>query len=225
MGDRQRRWRNSRKCWAGSGKPIGALLARTDFCGPRIKTQKALAMRARCVRKAGIFAGACVAGKILCGRSNVARAELLRPQRIRLPLDTQFVVSLGERLHECAGQTELAAKSARRVAAASQADRKRAEGRDASKHLVEQANELARQNKFPDALALLNQALEKNPKNGFAYTQKAKSISSMRRPDQARQALSSAGASALPALIFCTSWGVIAAQQGSRTKPWRRLKQ
>jgi superkiller protein 3 len=100
--------------------------------------------------------------------------------------------------------------------AASQADRKRAEDETQSKPLVEQANELARQNKFPDALELLKQALEKNPKNGFAYSQKAKIYFSMRQPDEAREAIQQALALQPFQPDFLYVLGVIAAQQGKR---------
>jgi superkiller protein 3 len=146
-----------------------------------------------------------------CGRA----AELLRPAANPPALDTQSLFLLGN-AYECAGQAELAAKVRDEFAVASQADRKRAEDETQSKHLVEQANQLARQNKFPDALALLNQALEKNPKNGFAYSQKAKIYFSMRRPDEARQAAQQALALQPFQPDFLYVLGVIAAQQGEQ---------
>ena len=142
-------------------------------------------------------------------------AELLRPAANPPALDTQSLYLLGN-AYECAGQTELAARVRDEFAAASQADRKRAEDETQSKHLAEQANELARQNKFPDALELLKQSLQKNPNNGFAYSQKAKICSSMHRPEEARQAIQQALALQPFQPDFLYVLGVIAAQQGKQ---------
>jgi len=164
------------------------------------------------------LAGRALLAKILvrlkqCGRA----AELLRPGANPSALDTQSLFLLGN-AYECAGQTELAARVRDEFSAASQADRKRAEDETQSKHLVEQANELARQNKFSDALALLSQALERNPQNGFAYSQKAKIYFSMRRPDEAREAIRQALALQPFQPDFLYVLGVIAGQQGKQNE-------
>src|SRR5262249_48624068 len=74
-------------------------------------------------------------------------------------------------------------------ATASQADRAQAENETQSKHLTDQAGELARQNQFREALDLLQQALDKNPQNGFAYSQQAKILFSMHDTSRAREAI------------------------------------
>jgi tetratricopeptide (TPR) repeat protein len=142
-------------------------------------------------------------------------AEVLQPTSNPPALDTQSLFLLGN-AYERAGQTELAASARDEFAAASQADRKRSEDETQSKHLVEQANDLARQNRFPDALELLNQALEKNPSNGFAYSQQAKIHFSMHRPEEARQAIQRALAIQPFQPDFLYVSGVIAAQQGKQ---------
>jgi len=158
--------------------------------------------------------GRALLAKILVRLKQCARAaEVLRPAASSPALDTQSLFLLGN-AYECAGQTELAARARDEFVVASQADRKRSEDETQSKHLVERANDLARQNKFPDALALLNQALEKNPRNGFAYSQQAKIYFSMRKPDQARQAIQQALALQPYQPDFLYVSGVIAAQQG-----------
>jgi len=142
-------------------------------------------------------------------------AELLRPAANPPALDTQSLFLLGNAF-ECAGQTALAASARDEFAAASQADRKHAEDETQSKHLVEQANDLARQNRFPDALRLLNQALEKNPMNGFAYSQRAKIYFSAGEPGEARQSIQRALAIQPYQPDFLYVSGVIAAQGGNQ---------
>jgi tetratricopeptide (TPR) repeat protein len=164
--------------------------------------------------------------KYLPGRALLARilvrlkqctraAEVLRPAANPPALDTQSLFLLGN-AYECAGQSALAASAHDEFATASQADRKQAEDEAQSKHLVEQANDLARQNNFPGALALLNQALEKNPKNGFAYSQQAKIYFSTRKPGEARQSIQRALAIQPHQPDFLYVSGVIAAQDGKQ---------
>jgi tetratricopeptide (TPR) repeat protein len=160
--------------------------------------------------------GRALLAKILVRLKQCARAaEVLRPAANPPALDTQSLFLLAN-AYECAGETELAASAREEFAAASQADRKRAEDETQSKHMVEQANDLARQNKFSDALELLNQALEKNPKNGFAYSQQAKIHFSMHRPEEAHQAIQRALALQPFQPDFLYVFGVIAAQQGKQ---------
>ena len=160
--------------------------------------------------------GRALLAKILVRLKQCARAaEVLRPAANPPVLDTQALFLLAN-AYDCAGESKLAANARDEFAAASQADRKRAEDETQSKHLVEQANGLARQNKFVDALALLNQALEKNPKNGFAYSQQAKICFSMRRPEEARRAIQQALALQPYQPDFLYVSGVIAAQQGKQ---------
>lgn len=181
------------------------------------QNEKALADAEQVVSaKPEYLPGRALLAKILVRLKECARAaEVLRPAVNPPPLDTQSLFLLGN-AYDCAGQSELAAGARAEFAAASQADRKRAEDETQSKHLVEQANELARQNKFPGALDLLQQALEKNPKNGFAYSQKAKIYFSMHKPDEAREAIQQALQIQPYQPDFLYVAGVIAAQQGKQ---------
>jgi Flp pilus assembly protein TadD len=160
--------------------------------------------------------GRALLAKILVRLKQCARAaEVLRPAVNPPALDTQSLFLLGN-AYECAGQSELAAGAREEFATASRGDRKRAEDETQSKHLVEQANELARQNKFSEALDLLQQALEKNSKNGFAHSQKAKIYFSMHKPDEAREAIQQALQIQPYQPDFLYVAGVIAAQQGKQ---------
>jgi Flp pilus assembly protein TadD len=181
------------------------------------KNEKALADAEKVVAaKPEYLPGRALLAKILVRLKQCARgAEILRPAVNPPALDTQSLFLLGN-AYECAGQAELATRVRAEFAAASQADRKRAEDETQSKHLVEQANDLARQNKFPEALDLLQQAMEKNPKNGFAYSQKAKIYFSLRKPEEAREAIQQALQIQPYQPDFLYVAGVIAAQQGKQ---------
>jgi tetratricopeptide (TPR) repeat protein len=160
--------------------------------------------------------GRVLLAKVLVRLKQCARAvEVLRPAVNPPVLETQALFLLGN-AYECAGQPELAAGVREEFAAASQQDRRRAENETQSKHLVEQANALARQNQFTEALELLKQALEKNPKNGFAYSQQAKIYFSMRQVGQARDAIAQALAIQPYQPDFLYVAGVIAAQEGKQ---------
>jgi Flp pilus assembly protein TadD len=160
--------------------------------------------------------GGALLAKILVRLKQCERAaEILRPAMNPPALDTPSLFLLAN-AYECAGKRELAAHAREEFAAASQADRKRAEDEAQSKHLVEQANELARQNKFPEALELLQQALEKNPQNGFAYSQQAKIYFSMRDAQKASEAIGKALALQPFQPDFLYVAGVIAAQAGKQ---------
>lgn len=160
--------------------------------------------------------GRALLAKILVRLKQCERAaEILQPTTNPPKLDTQSLFFLAN-AYECAGKPELAARAREEFAAASQADRKRAEDETQSKHLVEQANELARQNKFPEALELLQQALGKNPQNGFAYSQQAKIYFSMRDAQKASEAIGKALAIQPFQPDFLYVAGVIAAQAGKQ---------
>lgn len=160
--------------------------------------------------------GRALLAKILVRLKQCERAtEVLRPAMNPPALDTPSLFLLAN-AYECAGKRELAAGVREEFAAASQADRKRAEDEAQSKHLVEQANELARQNKFPEALELLQQALEKNPRNGFAYSQQAKIYFSMHDAQKASEAIGKALAIQPFQPDFLYVSGVIAAQAGKQ---------
>jgi tetratricopeptide (TPR) repeat protein len=130
--------------------------------------------------------------KILIRLKQCPRAtEVLRPPQNAPQLDTQALFLLAN-AYDCAGNSESAKSAREEFAAASQSDRTRAENETQSKHLTEQAGDLARQNKFPEALDLLQQALEKDPQNGFALSQQAKILFSMRDVARAREAIDQA---------------------------------
>jgi tetratricopeptide (TPR) repeat protein len=120
----------------------------------------------------------------LCQRA----VETLRPVQNRSQLDTQALFLLAN-AYDCSGDSASAQKARDEFASASQADRTRAENETQSKHLTEQAGDLARQNQLREALGLLQQALEKNSQNAFAYSQQAKIFFSMHQPVEARQAI------------------------------------
>jgi superkiller protein 3 len=138
--------------------------------------------------------------------------NLLRPAD-NLPLDTEGLFLLGN-AYDCAGQTDAAKHAREEFATASENERRRKENELQSKHLYEQANELARQNRFSEALDLLKQALEKNAENGFAYSQQAKIFFSMHDIEKARSAIGKALAIQPYQPDFLYVEGVIAESEG-----------
>ncbi len=127
--------------------------------------------------------------KILIRLKQCARAAaILRPAENPPALSTEELFMLGN-AYDCTGQTDLAKVARDDFVLASENDRRQAENEVQSKHLYEQANELARRNKFSEALDFLKQALEKDPKNGFAYSQQAKICFSMHETGKAREAI------------------------------------
>jgi tetratricopeptide (TPR) repeat protein len=152
--------------------------------------------------------------KILIRLKQCARAAaILRPAENPPALGTEELFLLGN-AYDCAGQTDLAKAARDEFALASENDRRRAENEVQSKHLYEQANELARQNKFSDALDILQQALEKDPKNGFAYSQQAKIFFSMHETGKVREAIERALAIQPYQPDFLYVEGVIAESEG-----------
>jgi len=85
--------------------------------------------------------------------------------------ETLFLLS---RAYQCAGESDKAKEALDAFEAASQRDRAAAEGEKQAMHLVQEANERAMKNDLRGALDLLQQALEKNPNDGTAYSQLAK---------------------------------------------------
>src|SRR5260370_6025450 len=152
--------------------------------------------------------------KILIRLKQCARATaILRPSENPPALGTEELFMLGN-AYDCAGQTDLAKSARDDFALASENDRRRAATRVQSTSLYEQANELARQNKLSDALDILQQALEKDPKNGFAYSQQAKIFFSMHDFDKAREAIGRALAIQPYQPDFLYVEGVIAESEG-----------
>ena len=190
--------------------------SRAQILADMDQNEKALADAETVVAaKPDYLPGRALLAKILVRLKQCTRAaDVLRPAANSFTLDTQSLFLLGN-AYECAGQPELAAKVRDEFAAASQADRKRAEDETQSKHLVGQANELARQNRFSEALALLEHALEKNPRNGFAYSQKAKIYFSIKQADPAHEAIAKALVIQPYQPDFLYVAGVIAAEQGN----------
>lgn len=143
-------------------------------------------------RRPNYLPGIVLLAKILVRQKQCARAvEILSPAQESQQLDAQalFVLANG---YDCAGQPEQAKTVRAEFAEAAQASHQHDENEVQSKHLVEQANDLARQNKFTEALALLQQALEKNPQNAFAYSQKGKILFSRGDVAGARAAIEQA---------------------------------
>ncbi|MDP9338195.1 MAG: tetratricopeptide repeat protein [Acidobacteriota bacterium] len=124
--------------------------------------------------------------KILVRLAKCQRAaEVLRPAERQRALDADALFLLSN-AYDCAGQKDLASQVRAEFETISRAEHETSENRVQSLHLVEQANQLAMQNKLSEAQDLLRQALEKNPGNAFAYSQLAKIYFSMRDAQQAR---------------------------------------
>ena len=192
-----------------------AHFSRAQFFADTDQNEKALAdAESVFATKPEYLPGRALLAKILVRMKQCERAaEVLRPAMNPPVLDTPSLFLLAN-AYECAGKRELAAHAREEFAAASQADRKRAEDETQSKHLVEQANERARQNKFSEALDLLQQALEKNLQNGFAYSQQAKIYFSMHDAQKASEAIGKALAIQPFQPDFLYVAGVIAVSEG-----------
>lgn len=171
---------------------LSALFMRGQIYADRDENEKALADAEK------VFSSQSTNGKarkllakILVRSKQCERAaNLLRPAE-NWPLDTEELFLLAN-AYDCAGQADASKQAREEFAAASESDRRRAENEVQSKHLYEQASELARKNQFSEALDLLQQALEKDPENGFAYSQQAKIFFSIHETEKARAAISKA---------------------------------
>jgi tetratricopeptide (TPR) repeat protein len=130
--------------------------------------------------------------KILVRMKDCQRAaEVLSPPAGAPKLEGEGLFLLAS-AYDCAGKKELADQVRAEFEEVSRREHETAENRVQSLHLVEQANELAMQNKFPEAQELLKQALQKNSENAFAYSQQAKIYFSMRQSRQAGEAIDKA---------------------------------
>jgi tetratricopeptide (TPR) repeat protein len=194
-----------------------ALYSRAQIFADTDQNEKALADAEKVVAaKPDYLPGRVLLAKVLVRLKQCARAaEALRPATNPPVLETQSFFLLGN-AYECAGQPELAARAREEFAAASRQDRRRAENETQSKHLVEQANELARENKFPESLEMLEQALKRDPQNGFAYSQQAKIYFSMHELQRASDSIGKALAIQPYQPDFLYVAGVIAAQEGKQ---------
>jgi tetratricopeptide (TPR) repeat protein len=103
--------------------------------------------------------------------------------------ETLFLLA---RAYQCAGQNERAQKTLAEFASASNNERTAKENQLAAKHLVQQANDAAMKNDFRGAADLLQQALEKDPSYGAAYSQLAKLYYSAGDMEKASDAIAKA---------------------------------
>jgi len=106
---------------------------------------------------------------VRCARA-VAALEPL-PEEQRSNSETLFLLS---RAYRCAGKEDRAQQTLAAFEAVSANERSTKENQVQAKHLVQQANELALKNDFSGAMDCLQQALEKDPEYGAAYSQLAK---------------------------------------------------
>ena len=170
-----------------------ALFLRAGIYADADKTEKAVADVKKVVSERPQYLQARILyAKLLVRAKECEKAvAILRPDERQPELDGDGLFLLAN-AYDCEGKKELADGVRTQFEAASRAEHEQAENRVQSLHLVEQANELAMKNNFPEAMELLRQALEKNPENGFAYSQQAKIYFSMKQPAQAREAIAKA---------------------------------
>jgi len=103
--------------------------------------------------------------------------------------ETYFLLS---RAYHCAGNEEEASKATAAFEEVSQQERNAKENETQAIHLVEQADEAALKNDLPGALDLLQQALDKDPRCGAAYSMLAKLYYSSGDIEKASEAVSKA---------------------------------
>ena len=103
--------------------------------------------------------------------------------------DTLFLLS---RAYQCAGQRDKLQKVLAEFQAASKNDRTMKQNQTEAKHLVQQANDAGVKNDLAGALDLLQQALEKDPQSGAAYSQLAKLYYSAGDVEKASDAITKA---------------------------------
>jgi len=133
--------------------------------------------------------GRMLLGKILLRIPKCDRAvEILQPLGATDPHDSEALFLLS-RAYDCAGHAEEAEKARRQFEEVSKADRGSKENTTQAGHMVHDANALAMKNQFPEAMALLNQALEKDPQSSEAYAQLAKIYFSENEVEKADEAV------------------------------------
>ena len=118
-------------------------------------------------------------------------ADLVQPVADAQPNDSETLFLLS-RAYRCAGKTGDEKKILTAFEAASKTQRSSRENENQALHLVQQANDRALHNDLPGALDLLQQALEKNPDYGAAYSLLAKLYYSAGDIDKASDAISRA---------------------------------
>jgi tetratricopeptide (TPR) repeat protein len=107
--------------------------------------------------------------KSRCARAAKVLSPLLDTPHLRS--ETLFLLA---RAYQCAGQADDAKKTLLAFEAVSQQERSTREGEQRSLHLVMDAEERALKNDPAGALDFAQQAIEKNPSNGAAYSLMAK---------------------------------------------------
>ncbi len=117
--------------------------------------------------------------------------ELLETLTASAPDDTESLTLLG-RAYRCSGNVARANETTAKFEEASKREQSNRENQTQARNLVIKANELARKNQPVQALEALREALEKDPKNGPAYSQLAKIYASAGRLDEARTAIDQA---------------------------------
>jgi tetratricopeptide (TPR) repeat protein len=136
-------------------------------------------------------------GRLLLGQLQVRSERCAEAVEVLEPLaaapDSEAsAIYLLSQAYRCAGQADLARETMERFEAVSKEQHAAKEGKVQSEHLVDQAGELARSNQFPGAIELLRQAVEKDPRNGGAYSQLAKIYYSQGEIQSAHNAVSKA---------------------------------
>ena len=140
-------------------------------------------------------------------------AQVLESASAEKPGDSETLFLLS-RAYRCAAQPGKARDALAAFEKASQNDRAAGEGEKQARHLVQDANDRALKNDFSGALDLLQQALEKNPHSGAAYSQLAKLYYSAGDIDRAADAASKALAIAPYEPDFLYVQGTILERQG-----------
>ena len=156
------------------GNPLAHFL-RAELHSDAGENEKALADVEKVVQaRPGYLPGQVLLAKVLV-RLNRCRpaVEALEPAHENKQLTAESLFILAN-AYQCSGNSEKAKQVREEFTVAAQVEHQHNEDDVQSKHLVEQANEAAQKNNFPEALRLLDQALQQNPQNGFAYSQRAK---------------------------------------------------
>jgi tetratricopeptide (TPR) repeat protein len=129
--------------------------------------------------------------KVATRVGNCARAvEVLQPLA-ESDACSELLFLLG-RAYQCEGDAQAADSALARYKQASEKEQRLATDEIQSTHLVQQAEEEAQRNHLPQAIELVNQAIEKNPGNGDAYALLAKLRFSAGQIAEARTAIQKA---------------------------------
>jgi tetratricopeptide (TPR) repeat protein len=118
-------------------------------------------------------------------------AEVLEPLATASSENSEALYLLWQ-AQQCLGDKDAAQQTLDRFTAASKKEHAANEDRVQSGHLVDQAGEAARHNQLVPALDLLQQALDKDPQNGNAWSQLAKIHYSAGKIAEAHEAINRA---------------------------------